>query len=256
MNIDELLDPVDWEDLPEDADDAFAHVVRIAQRSAAPEFERLRVHANANDDYGALYDAQLGYLSSLIGVAKGLGVTAFADYHIPDARNFDQDYYRRFLADINHFSAQAAARRAIRSRQLSVRLEVKVVDSIRSYVHHLKDAIDQANMSDAKKANLQSKLKAFEHELDGGKRINILRVSLLVMEIIGIPGSVWATGEVAPKLGHNIMQAIADARHVEAENKASVEVEPKKAITAAVHEQRPAQGSRAHDLGLYDDIPF
>jgi hypothetical protein len=252
MNIDELLGPLDWEDLPEDPDDAFAHVLKIAQRSAAPEFDRLRGHASQSNDFTALYDSQLGYLSSIVGVAKGLGVQAFADYHIPDARDFDEQYYRRFLSDVNHFSAQAAARRAIRSRQLSVRLEPKVADSIRSYVHHLKDAIDQANMSDAKKANLHSKLKAFEQELDGGKRINVLRVSLLVMEIIGIPGSLWATGEVAQRLGHNIIQAIADAKHEEVENRVSLEVEPRLALAAAVHEERSPQASRVLD----DDIPF
>lgn len=255
MHIDDLLSPLDWEDLPEDPDEAFAHVLRIAQRAASTEFERLRGHAVQSEDYSSLSEAQFGYLSSIVGVAKGLGVDAFAEYEIPDARNFNDDHYRRFLSDVNHFSAQATARRAMRTRQLSVQLEPRARDSVRTYIHHLKEAIDQANMSDAKKAALHSKLTAFEQELDGGRRINILRVSLLVMEIIGIPGSVWATGEVAPKLGTNILQAIADARHVETENRVALFEPPKVAIAAPKHEDPPAPQPRP-PYDLNDDIPF
>lgn len=198
-------------------------------------------------------------MSSLIGVAKGLEVSAFEDYHLPAPGDFDNDYFRRFTSDLNHFLAQHTARSALRNRQLSVKLEGKPAQNVRTYVSRLREAVDAANISDAKKSALHKKLKEFEDELDGGKRINILRVTLLAMEILAVPGGLWASSDVVAKLTTNVIQALGEAKAVENELKAALLPAPdQKAITGPTYDEAKPTRFRnpPESYDLNDDIPF
>ena len=263
MNIYNLIDEGVWETLPEEPDAAFTRVVNLAQARADERFIDLRRiaedHDNERPDYTALQDAQYGFMSSLIGVAKGFEVSAFESYHLPAPGDFDNDYFRRFTADLNHFLAQHAARSAVRSRQLSVKLDGKPAQSVRAYVVSLRDAVDAANLSDSKKAALNKKLEEFQNELDGGNRISLLKVTRLAMEILAVPGGLWASGEVVAKLTTNIIQSFGEAKAVEDEAKTALLPAPdQKAITGPTYEEpKPSRFSVPREsYDLNDDIPF
>lgn len=261
MNIQNLVDPQVWEQLPEDPDAAFAFVVGFAQDRADRRFLDLKRAAEDLDgehpDYTALRDAQYGFMSSLIGVATGLEVGSFENYHLPSPGDFDNDYFRRFTSDLNHFLAQHAARSAVRGRQLSVKLEGKPAESVRSYLASLKEAVDTASMSDAKKASLHKKLKDFEAELDGGKRVNVVKVTLLAMEIMAVPGGLWASGEVVARLTTQMIRSFGEAKAVEDEAKLALLPSPdQKAIEGPTYDDPKPSRFRTASYDLNDDIPF
>lgn len=263
MNIKFLIDQHIWDELPEDPDAAFAHIVGHAQARADDRFRELKRNAEDFDserpDYTALNDAQYGYMSTMLGVAKGLNVPVFEAYHLPSPRDFDNDYFRRFTSDLNHFLAQHAARAAVRGRQLSVKLEGKPAESVRAYLGSLKEAVDAANLSDSKKAALHQKLKEFEAELDGGKRINVLKVTLLAMEIMAVPGGLWASADVVGRLTTQIIRSFGEAKAVEDESKRALLPAPdQKALTGATYDEEKPSRFKApkESYDLNDDIPF
>ncbi len=247
--------PDEWEELPEDNDEAFAKVITLAQPRLR---ERLRMEqewAERSEDYSGIRDAQHGFMSSLVGVAKSYSITAFADRGIPHPSDWDNHANSQFQSDLNHFLAQVTARKAIRLRQASVAMDNKSKDRLRSYLHGLKIEIDKSSMSEARKAVLLDRLAAFEKELDG-RRINILTVSLIVMEILGVPGSVWASHEVVKRLSGSAIECVGQAKIAENEVMASRLPTPTLQITSAARE---AKIKAAHSLGNYeinDDIPF
>lgn len=253
MHVQDLIDSDVWNDLPEDPDTAFALIVRMAQPEAARVFERLGGLAAERDDYTALRDAQYSYINSLLGLAKGFEVPFFATYEIPYAHNFEDGVFRGFQADLSHFTAQVKGRTVRRNQQLSVRFSDRSADSVRSYLHHLKIAVENADLSEAKRKDLQDRLIQFEVALNGKRRLNILEVTILAMEIMAIPGGIWASGEVGSALAHKLIQAVADEKAEEVE-RAAVQISAAKplAITAPT---RPVATKR-ESYDIFDDIPF
>lgn len=254
MHVQDLIEPDVWDDLPEEPAAAFARVIRLSQGPAAREFERLSDLSAQRGDYTALRDAQYSYMNSLLGLAKGFEVPFFVNYEVPYAHNFNDDVFRGFQADLSHFTAQVKGRTVRRNQQLSVGFTEKSADSVLSYLHHLKLAVANADLSEAKRKDLQDRLIQFEIVLNGKRRLNILEVTLLAMEIMAIPGGLWASGEVGSALAHKLLQAVAEEKAEEVE-RAAVQVTSAKplAITAPT---RPEVAKRQDSYDLNDDIPF
>ena len=255
MNIAELVFPDEWPDLPEDNEEAFAKIITLAQPRLRERVREAQKWADENNDYSDINDAQHGFMSSLVGVAKTYAIPAFANQHMPRPADWDGDVNRQFHADLNHFVAQVTARTAIRSRQSSVAMDPKSKDRLRSYLHGLKTEIDKSSLSGPKKSALLERLAAFEKELDG-RRVNILAVSLLVMEIVGIPGSVWASHELVQRLSGNVVQCVGESKVAENEAFAARLPAPALQITAAEYEPKRVQDFRRQGFDLNDDIPF
>lgn len=256
MNISELVLAEEWADLPEDNEEAFARIITLAQPRLRDRVQAAQEWAEKSDDWSAISDAQHGFMSSLIGVAKSYNIEALADRHMPRPSDWDNNSNREFQSDLNHFVAQVTARSAIRSRQASVAMDVKSKDRLRSYLHGLKVEIDKSELSEPKKAALLERLAAFEKELDG-RRVNVLAITLLVMQIAGIPGSVWASHEVVQRLTGNVIQCVGEAKIVEDEAIAARLPSPPLQITMAEYEKpTPASGLSSASYDINDDIPF
>ncbi|RYF29839.1 MAG: hypothetical protein EOO23_06475 [Comamonadaceae bacterium] len=256
MNIAELILPEEWAELPDDDEEAFARIITLAQPRLRERVQSAQEWAERSNDWSGVTDAQHGFMSSLIGVAKGYKIDAFADRHMPRPGDWDDNSNREFQSELNHFVAQVTARSAIRSRQSSVAMDLKSKDRLRAYLHGLKTEIDKSNLSEPKKIALLERLAAFEKELDG-RRINVLAVTLLVMQIVGIPGSVWASHEVVQRLAGNVIQCVGEAKIVEDEAAAARLPVPLLQITAVKFDDpKPAPKLSRETYDLNDDIPF
>lgn len=251
MNVQDFLELSDWDDLPDNPEEAFARVVRIVQAPASRELERLRNLAEQTESYSALLDAQFNYMNSMIGLAKGFEVPLFATYEIPNPYDFDERTFRGFQADISHFTAQVQGRSVRRNQQLSVSFEGRSDDAVRGYLHHLKLAVDKAGISEAKKRDLHDRLIQFETILNGKRRLNIMEVTLFAMEIMAIPGGLWATGEVGSALAHKLIQAVAEQKAQSAE-RAAIQSSSNKPLSISA----PSHSARQQTHDLNDDIPF
>lgn len=254
MNIHDFMTWEDWQDLPEDKGEAFAVVVRLSLKKLDKKVNELRAEGLEENEWSLIHDAQYDFMTSMLGVAKNWEVPIFADYEMPEAYNFDSQWNRRFQADLNHFLAQMAAGQVTRRRELSVELDSKTKSSIRGYIHALKEAIDDSHMTDARKSALRKRLNAFERELDG-QRVSIVAISLIAIELLGHPGAVWQSAELAQKLVSNVLTSLGEGKAAEDDARAAALPPPQLKITAAPrYETAPARTATSYDLN--DDIPF
>lgn len=256
MNIHDFMAWDDWDELPEDKGEAFAVVVRRSSKKLEKKVAELREQATEENDWSLIHDAQYDFMTSMVGVAKSWDVPMFADYEMPEAYNFDSQSNRRFQADLNHFLAQMAAGQVTRRRELSVQLDDKTKSNIRGYVHGLKIAIDASNLSAARKSALLKRLNAFERELDG-QRVSLIAISLIAIELLGHPGAVWQSAELAQRLVSNVLTSLGEGKAVEDEARAAALPPPQLKITASPRyaPDPPAKGPR-ESYDLNDDIPF
>ena len=256
MNIHDFMAWDDWEDLPEDKGEAFAIVVRRSSKKLEKKVAELRDQATDENDWTLIHDAQYDFMTSMIGVAKSWDVPMFADYEMPEAYNFDSQWNRRFHADLNHFLAQMAAGQVTRRRELSVRLDDKTKSNIRGYVHGLKEAIDASNLSEARKSALLRKLNDFERDLDG-QRVNLIAISLIAIELLGHPGAVWQSAELAQRLVSNVLTSLGEGKAVEDDARAAALPPPPLTITSSPrYATTPAAKGPTDSYDLNDDIPF
>ena len=132
-------------------------------------------------------------------------------------------------------------------------------DDIRGYIHGLKGAIDASDLSEGKKASLRSKLAAFEAELDK-RRVNLMALTYLIVDLLGQPGAVWASYELVQALANKTITAVHDQKSIEDEERALALPAPIKQITDAriatppPPPPRPVGPRESYDLN--DDIPF
>jgi hypothetical protein len=224
MEIFDFIKPEELEDLSDDPDRAFIQFVRLAQ----PRLEERLKHlgGRGTDNWELIDDAKYGFQNVILGAARKFGIQPFADLAMPTLKEFDDNGYRQFRADLTHYITQILLTAADRDKNDSVPLPEKSQDSLRQYIHHLRDAIDKANLTEAKKASLHKRLNAFEEELSR-KRIRFLVVARVVIEILSVPGALYASYEVVQKLATNIIREIGEAKVVDDEQRRiSISEEP------------------------------
>lgn len=254
MNISELVMEEEWEDLPDDPEEAFAEIIRLAQPRLRQSEASIPDAFNENDHYEMVHDLQFGFMTSLLGVAKRFKIHAFADYHVPHPQDFDRSVNRQFQADLNSFLAQATAGRALRARETTVALTDETKSKIRSYLHGLKEIIDKADMLEPRKKVLLQKLADFERELDK-RRVGVIQVALVAIALAGAPGALGASADIAAKLTSNIWQEIGQAKAVEDEARVAALPSPRAAISGPEYAKRTEPKFKT-SYDLNDDIPF
>lgn len=249
MNIFDFLTQDELDDLSEDPRIAFSTFVRIAQRRLG-EFTRPLANSIEESDWQEIQDARYSYTNIVLAAARRFGTEPFVSMEVPRIKEFDNGTYRQFTADLDHYLTQLAIDNSLRSKSESTTLPQSSKDRIRSYLHHLREAIRNADLTDAKKSALFRKVDDFEATLDKS-RINLLAVTILTVEILGIPGTVWGSYDVVSKLIGNINQTFAEAKAVDDEQR-KLPITPEPFALAPPRAPSPKRASREFD----DEIPF
>ena len=120
---------------------------------------------------------------------------------------------------------------SIRSRRYSVEILPTTKDKIRNYIKALRECIEKSNLTDAKKDSLLHKLDDLESELEK-KRLSVLAVALVALQLMAIPGEMWHSAEITHKLVDQIMANVGQSQVVEHESRRLPATEPPKAIEA------------------------
>ncbi len=249
MHLFDFITQDEIEDLPEDPTSAFVAFVRHASARLG---ERLN-HLSGIDEqlaYNEAEDARHGFMNVLIAAAKRYEISPFSAYELPLFDNFSLSDYRSFRSDIDHYVSQMVLDNAIRERGNSVDLSSRAKDRIRSHIHGLKTCIDNADLPEAKKEALHKKLSLFEAELEK-RRLGLLAVTVVALEIMALPGGVWATYEMVQKLTANILSEVGEAKVAEDEMRRLAPVEPPRKLLPP---RRAADNIVPSDAD--DDIPF
>ena len=256
MNIFDFITQDELDDLPhDDPHMAFTGFVRHAQRRLG-EFTKAH-ESNDESDWNRIDEARQSFMNVVIAAAKRFEIEPFATMEVPRVKQFSYETHQQFRADLDHYMTQLLLDNTIRDRSNSVPLAPKAKDAIRSYIHGLKTCLDNAEMTEAKREVLRKRLAEFEQELDK-KRLSIFAVTKITLEILALPGGVWATGDMVAKLVNNVLTVVAEAK---AADDASRQLPPTSAPVALSppRQPEPAASTRpqpAFDLDLDDDVPF
>ncbi|MBZ9741920.1 MULTISPECIES: hypothetical protein [unclassified Mesorhizobium] len=250
MNVFDFVKQDEMDGLPEDTRLAFSIFVRTAQRRLT-EFTRTLSGSTEESDWREIQEARHSFTNVVLGAARRLKVEPFVSMDVPRINKFEYDAYRQFTADLDHYMTQLALDNTLRSRAESTTLPTASKDRIRSHLHHLRDAIRTADLTEAKKAKLFTKVEEFETALDK-TRLNLMAVTLLTVEILGIPGTLWGSYEVVSKLIGNINQAVAEAKAVDDEQRRL----PPAPEPYAISPPRAPKPEPSFGRELDDEIPF
>lgn len=259
MNIFDFLTADEIDAAPEDDSFAFIYLVRIAKSRLQ---ERLRDLYDIEQSGSFIWEARLGFVNLVIGLAKTYKIEPFASMAVPTYAAFSDDLEREFNNDLDHYLAQIVLGNALRTRRDSVLLPSGTKERLRTLISHIKSAIDKADVSDAKRTALHAKLRDFEAALDK-ERVNLLAVSRVVLEVMSLSANVavLADSQAFNRLLTNVMTTVAHAKAVEDEARQVAPHDPPAQITAprpsVPTSQPPRQVAReAFSADLDDEIPF
>lgn len=255
MNVFDFVTQNELDDLPDDDHLAFATFVRHAMRQLSEATDK--IDGSEQDGWRLIEEWRYDFMNVVIAAAKRFQIEPFETMHVPGVGNFDDNVHRQFKADLDFFMTQLAIDNTLRDRRDSVLLPPASRDRIRNHINELKKCIDGAQLAGARKEALLKKLGAFESELEK-RRLSLLALSRVTLEVMMIPGALWASQQITTKLLTNVLQAVAEAKVIDDENRKLPPVEPPKKLLpprpAVVPSRTPTPA--AFDTDLDDDVPF
>lgn len=262
MSVFDFISADDLDDLPhDDARQAFSKLAGLVQ-SSLDDMTR-NIDTSQEEGWRHVNDLRHSFVNVIVAAAKRYEIEPFASQSIPKVNDFGEVDFRQFSADLDHYMTQLLIDNSIRARRDSVPLPQASKDKIRSYLHGLRDAIEKSAMNEAKRSKLLDRLGEFEAELEK-RRLNLLAVTRLVIEIAAVPGAVWASAEIATRLANNVLTVVAEAKQVDDENRKLPPVQPPALLSAPRYEPERQKGGRRpsspapafEPAGMDDDIPF
>lgn len=249
MSILNFLDQDQLDELDEDPATAFMQLVNHAQRSLHDQTKDL--DEDEQREWRKIEELRLSFINAVLASAKRLEIEPFVSMDVPKRQSFDMRDYDQFKYDLEHYVTQLVLDNSIRARGDSVEILPKSKDSIRGYIHHLRECIENANMGEKKRQALLQKLAALEVELEK-RRVNMLTVARVAFALWAVPGATWQSYDVANKLITNLMTHVAEAKEEEDQQKKLPTAQPPKALSPP----RAAPASPFERDDLDDDIPF
>lgn len=256
MQIFDFITQDELDDLPEDENAAFLEFVRIARGRLQERMNELNV--NNDNDWDSIQDARHGFVNVVTATARQLKIEPFASMDVPRVKETDYEEYRQFVADVDHYLTQMLFTTRSAARRESVILSEVAKDNIRTKLHHLREALERSECDQRTRARLLARLDEFEKDLEK-RRINILAVARVAIEILAVPGALAGTYDVSVKMINQIMQTIGEEKISEDERRRLPPVEkPAALMPPRVGEKKKPGfdfgGGFSRDLD--DEIPF
>jgi hypothetical protein len=255
MIIFDFITQEEIDDLPDDDPHAaFTTFVRIAQRRLGEQ--TAKIDTSDRDGWVEIEEARHGFMNVVIAAAKKYEIHPFASLSVPRLEDFDNKTHRQFKADLDHYLTQLLLDNSSRAKRDSVLISPELKGTIRTYLHHLREAIDNADdLSEARRNVLLQKLAEFEAELEK-KRLSLMAVSLLAITLLSAPGGLGATAEIATKLVTNVLRAVGEAKMADDETRRLPSAAAPMAITGPRKDDPGLINKRTKRDDFDDEIPF
>jgi len=250
VQIYDFITEEEIDELPEDDQAAFLAFVKISRRRLAEATSNL--DPSDEQQWHELNEARHGFMNIVTAAARRYRVEPFASMDVPRVGNFANNEHRQFTADLDHYMTQLLLSDGTRSRRDSVVLSASAKTRIRTHLHHLRDQIGKEEMPQKKRKDLLDKLSAFEEALDK-RRLSLLAVARLTVEILAVPGALGGSYDIATKLLTNVVQTVAQEKGTEGDR--TPQVEPPVAVLPSRPSEvnEPSPSMKSSD---FDDIPF
>ncbi|MDO1559842.1 hypothetical protein Q0812_10430 [Brevundimonas sp. 2R-24] len=250
MDIFSFISEDELDRLPDDPQEAFIEMSRIAYRSLGDRLGNLDL-SNDSNDWEYINEARLAFMNVMAAAASRYEIDGMSAYALPSVRDFQTADYRQFKSDLDHCVTQLTISRSLRRRSRIVRVSGKVRDRLTQHVDALRGEVEKSNLPEAQAKALLRRLDDFERELDK-RRIPIFELAWLAVEIACAPGDLWSSQQLVSGLMQNVYEAVAEARSEEERAKALLGQEPQKAIAPPNRKASPTKPT----FDMDDDIPF
>lgn len=212
-----------------------------------------------NDDVGwrILNELRFSCMNVLLASAANLKIEPFCTWGRPSFRDYGDSDWLEFKYDLDHYVTQIVLNNTAIKGDNSVAILPRTKGEIRGYINGLRECIEKATMDDGKREALLQKLDALERELEK-RRVSMITVATIAYHLWAVPGSMWASYEIANKLITNVMQKVAEAKADDDERKALMAPEPVKALVAPIKavEQKGFQNPAGFHFDAEDEPPF
>lgn len=257
MNIFDFISQEQLEDLPEEPRMAFADFAKYSMDSLKKSFANIDL--NEQQEWNDYERARLDMMNVILAASKRFEIEPFASMQVPRVDSNNHQELNQFESDLHHYMTQIVLDNVLQQRSDSVKLSEKARDRIRQHIHHLKTCVDESGLDESKKKVLLGKILDFESALDK-QRLSLLKASWISIQILAIPGAMWASADVVNKLMGNIAQAVAIEKSAEEdERKLPVQSELKALLPPRQDGWGPNSSGNsggAFDTDLDDDVPF
>ncbi|MGF6173816.1 hypothetical protein [Ensifer sp. 4252] len=249
MHIYDFITEEEIEDLPEENEAAFLAFVKIARG----RLTKATSSVDTSDEQGLteLYEARHGFMNVVTAAARRYGIEPFASMDVPRAGNFGSDEHRQFTADLDHYMTQLLLSDGLGKKRDSVALSGAAKTRIRTHIHHLREQLGKEEMPLEKREELLKSLANFEDALDK-RRLSLLALTRITVEILAAPGALAGSYDIATKLLTNVFQTVAQEKGNESEQRIRVD------RPTAILPVRPSEAFRQQKKSMEsdDDIPF
>ncbi|MFP1132869.1 hypothetical protein [Asticcacaulis sp. W401b] len=217
MSLTEFITLQEISQLPPDPHLAFAHFVQIVESSLERKMKEL--DDNSQSGWELMSDVRHSFMNHIIAAAKRYRIRPIMGIELPKHNDFDYQNWRQFKSDLDHYVTQILLNDPEVEIEKSVALTPEIKSNIRSYIVAMKGEVDRANLSDDLRDKMLKKLREFEDLLEE-RRISFLAVTGIIMTILGVPGSLYASYDIVTKLSANIFSEMGKAKAIEAESRA------------------------------------
>lgn len=252
MSILDFVSEEELQDLDEDPRVAFMSLVSIARKSLR---DKLKPYDQDDErNYHYIQDIRHSFFNCILAAAKTFEIEPFLSMDLPRRSKLSTDDFQDLSADLDHYVTQLMLHNSSRARNDSVSLTSESRDAISKYVNGLRDCITKSKLSDNRKKALQKKLDEFEKELRKN-RMSYVSMARIVVEVLAVPGALWATGDVVGKLTNNIIHVVAQQRGSELETK-KLDSPPEMKALLPPRKDYVSKENRKSNYDLDEDIPF
>lgn len=254
MNIFDFVTQDEIENAPtDDTALAFTQLVMHAQRRLR---ERIRLIAPQDQaEFEEVEDARHGFMNFVLGLSKTLNIKPFSEMDMPRLDKFDTIIHRQFQADLDHYMTQLIIGNSMRDKSNSVRLSSVAKENILKYVNAIRESLSRENIDQSRRDLLMRKLDEFEAEINKGK-VSILASSLVILTLLGAPGSISSTYDIISRLSTNILQIIAQEKATDDETKRLPIQTTPAALSPPRKTEEPNTSGYRQTVNLDDEIPF
>jgi hypothetical protein len=243
----DLIPEETYEALPQEANDKFAVLVRVAQTNLGRLLDQ-----SSSGDFSTEIRAQ--FISIITGIADALGVEGLPDLG-HDVTNYDK--YQMFQVHLAGVVARVRLQGQLVAKPHSVELGRVTKARIQQEIDQLRLSIKQSDLEDKKKTALFDKLDDLEDELSK-KRLSFARTMAIAASIMTIAGAGTTALANGPEAKDTITRIIG---YIGAD-KAAEEAErlrlqpPPKALPDHTEPQVKPQPRGFFSDDLDDDVPF
>lgn len=258
MGLYDFFTQEELDDLPhEDGPRAFSAFVKHAYSKLS--MSSRQIDTSEQSGWRELEDLRHSYMNIVVAASKRYKIEPFASMSVPKMDDFGDRDYRQFASELDHYITQLVIDNSVRDSRDLVPVPEKSKEKIRNYIRNLREYVEKADITDAKRSKLLERLDEFEKELEK-RRLSVTAVGRLIIAIAVVPGGLWQSAEIVAKLANNIVEVVAEAQIADEETKilpAIIEparLSPPREENRNTRAARPATG---FDTGsIDDDIPF